>query len=280
VRREFAEKIRATAGLRSETLVRAFASVPREDFVGPGPWKVLRPPDVWKYEVTPDADPRHVYEDVLVALDANRSLNNGQPSGLARWLDSLDLASGDRVFHVGCGVGYYTAIAAEAVGPAGRVVGVEVDAELANRARRNLTPWPSATVVCADGCEFGAESCDVIFVNAGATEVLPRWLDQLREGGRLLVPLTVGVGMPNVGLGHMLLVVRRADVYAARFTSPVGIFHCAGARATDENDLLSRAYQRGDQVEVRSLRRDDHPCGPQCWLHARRTCLSRLAVND
>ncbi len=43
-------------GLRSETLVRAFASVPREDFVGPGPWKVLRPPDVWRYEVTPDAE--------------------------------------------------------------------------------------------------------------------------------------------------------------------------------------------------------------------------------
>jgi hypothetical protein len=48
VRREFAEKIRATAGLRSETLVRAFASVSREDFVGPGPWKVLRPPEQGK----------------------------------------------------------------------------------------------------------------------------------------------------------------------------------------------------------------------------------------
>jgi protein-L-isoaspartate(D-aspartate) O-methyltransferase len=279
-RREFAEKIRATAGLRSETLVRAFASVSREDFVGPGPWKVLRPPDVWRYELTPDADPRHVYEDVLVALDANRSLNNGQPSGLARWLDSLDLAPGDRVFHVGCGVGYYTAIAAEAVSPGGRVVGVEVDPELAHRARRNLIPWPNATVVCADGCEFEAEPCDVIFVNAGATEVLPRWLDQLRDGGRLLVPLTVGVPTPNVGLGHMLLVVRRADIYAARFISPVGIFHCAGARTTEGHDLLNRAYQRGDQGEVRSLRRDDHPSDPQCWLHARRTCLSRLAAAD
>jgi protein-L-isoaspartate O-methyltransferase len=33
-------------GLQSEALVRAFASVPREDFVGPGPWKLLRPPYV------------------------------------------------------------------------------------------------------------------------------------------------------------------------------------------------------------------------------------------
>jgi protein-L-isoaspartate(D-aspartate) O-methyltransferase len=278
-RREFAEKIRATAGLRSETLVRAFASVPREDFVGPGPWKVLRPQDVRRYEATPDADPRHLYEDVLVALDASRNLNNGQPSGLARWLDSLDLAPGDRVFHIGCGVGYYTAIAAEAVTPGGRVVGVEVDPELAERARRNLIPWPSATVVCADGCGFEAEPFDVIFANAGATEVLPRWLDQLCDGGRLLVPLTVGVPMPNVGLGHMLLVVRRAGVYTARFTSPVGIFHCSGARTTEGNDLLNRAYQMGDLQDVRSLRRDDHPWGPQCWLHGRRFCLSRLAVE-
>src|ERR1700730_12322131 len=176
-RREFAEKIRATAGLRSETLVRALASVPREDFVGPGPWKVLRPQDVRRYEATPDIDPRHLYEDVLVALDASRNLNNGQPSGLARWLDSLDLAPGDRVFHIGCGVGYYTAIAAETVTPGGGVVGVEVDPELAERARRNLIPWPSATVVCADGCEFEDEPFDVIFVNAGATEVMPCWLD-------------------------------------------------------------------------------------------------------
>jgi hypothetical protein len=102
-RREFAEKIRATAGLRSETLVRAFASVPREDFVGPGPWKVLRPPDVSRYEVTADADPRHLYEDMLVALDASRNLNNGPPSGLGRWLDSFDLTPGDRVLHIGCG---------------------------------------------------------------------------------------------------------------------------------------------------------------------------------
>lgn len=43
VRREFAEKIRALAALRSTRLVDALASVPREDFVGPGPWQIVRP---------------------------------------------------------------------------------------------------------------------------------------------------------------------------------------------------------------------------------------------
>jgi protein-L-isoaspartate(D-aspartate) O-methyltransferase len=278
-RRDFAEKIRVTAGLRSEALVRAFASVPREDFVGPGPWKLLKPPYVSSCDLTPDADPRHLYDSVLVALDASRGLNNGEPTGLARWLDSLDLTPGDRVLHIGCGVGYYTAIVAEAVTPGGRVVGVEVDPELAKRAAGHLIPWPSVTVVCADGCEFAAEPFDVIFVNAGATEVLPNWLNSLRVEGRLLVPLTVDVPMPNVGLGHMLLVVRLADVYAARFVSPVGIFHCIGARTTEGNDLLSAAYQNGGHEEVRSLRHGEHSSGPQCWLHAPKFCLSRLAVE-
>ena len=278
-RREFAEKIRVTTGLQSEALVRAFASVPREAFVGPGPWRLLRPPYLSSYDITPDDDPRHLYDSVVVALDPRRGLNNGEPMSLARWLDPLDLTPGKSVLHIGCGVGYYTAIMAEAVTPRGRVVGVEIDPELTERARRNLIPWPSATAVCADGCELAAEPFDVIFVNAGATEVLPNWLNSLRNEGRLLVPLTVDVPIPNVGLGHMLLVVRRADVYAARFVSGVGIFHCTGARTVHGNDLLKSAYQSGGHEEIRSLQRGDHPCGPHCWLHARGFCLSRLPVD-
>jgi len=278
-RREFAEKIRATAGLQSEALVRAFATVPREAFVGPGPWKLLRPPYRSSYEITPDDDPRHLYDSVLVALDASRGLNNGEPTSLARWLDILDLTPGNSVLHIGCGVGYYTAIIAEAVGPRGGVVGVEIDPELAERARRDLIPWPNATAICADGCEFSAGPFDVIFVNAGATEVLPNWLNNLRNEGRLLVPLTVDLPIPNVGLGHMLLVMRRADVYAAKFVSPVGIFHCIGARTVQGNDLLQSAYKSGGHEEIRSLQRGDHPCSPQCWFHARGFCLSRLPVD-
>jgi protein-L-isoaspartate(D-aspartate) O-methyltransferase len=45
-----------------------------------------------------------------VALDAAHDINNGQPSALAYWIEALDLKAGDRVYHLGCGVGYYTAI--------------------------------------------------------------------------------------------------------------------------------------------------------------------------
>lgn len=73
-RREFAEKIRAMSALRSTRLVDALGSVPREEFLGPGPWQILRLAEaVHGYESTPDDDPRHLYDNVLVALDASRT---------------------------------------------------------------------------------------------------------------------------------------------------------------------------------------------------------------
>lgn len=94
------------------------------------------------YALTPDDDPRHLYDNVLVALDASRNLNNGEPAFLLRCLDDLDLSPRDRFLHVGCGVGYYTAVVAMAVAE-GTVVGVELDAPLAERAGRNLARWPN-----------------------------------------------------------------------------------------------------------------------------------------
>ena len=278
-RREFAEKIRVIAGLRSASLVHALATVPREEFLGPGPWLLTSPALGGRYQRTPDDDPRRLYDNVLVALDADRNLNNGEPAALARWLDALDLSPGDRLLHIGCGVGYYTAIAAAAT-PGGSTVGVELDPQLAERARRNLGSWPRVSVVSGDGSEFAGDPFDAIFVNAGATEPLPRWLDQSRVGGRLLVPMTVDVPISGLGGGHMLLIARQPGAYSARFISPVGIYHCTGARTAEGGELLKRSYLRGGEERVRSLRRDRHPSVPQCWLHAPRFCLSFLPVED
>jgi protein-L-isoaspartate(D-aspartate) O-methyltransferase len=278
-RREFAEKIRSLAGLRSSRLVEAFATVPREQFLGPGPWLLTSPVLGSGYRLTPDDDPRWLYDNVLVALDADRNLNNGEPAALARWLDALDLAPRTRFLHIGCGVGYYTAIAAAAIS-GGSLVGVELDPDLAERARRNLSRWPQVSVIAGDGSDFADDPFDVIFVNAGATEPLPRWLDQIRVGGRLLVPMTVDLPTPGLGGGHMLLITRHAAAYSARFISPVGVFHCGGARTSEGRDLLKRAYVRGGQERVRSVRRDQHPSTEKCWLHGAHFCLSFLPAES
>ena len=138
----YAEEIAAAAGLRSKLLVDAFAKVPREDFFEPGPWKVSAPdfgmPGAATYRETEDAEPKRLYHNILIAIDPARRLNNGHPSALAAWLDVLELAPGNRVFHVGAGVGYYTAIMAEVVGSEGHVTGVEVDPSIAARAKTKM----------------------------------------------------------------------------------------------------------------------------------------------
>src|SRR3712207_5345550 len=115
-RRRFAEELRYVAGVRLPAVVEAFATVPRERFAGSGPWRVLSPMSMDAYWTTDDADPRHLYHDVLVAIDERRRLNNGQPSLWAALYDRLGLAPGAHVVHVGAGTGYYSAVLAEIVG--------------------------------------------------------------------------------------------------------------------------------------------------------------------
>jgi protein-L-isoaspartate(D-aspartate) O-methyltransferase len=274
VRRDYARKIEKLAKLRTPGLARGFASVPREDFVGPGPWQVLRPPIEQGYVETPDDDPVHVYETVLIALDAKRQLNNGEPVSLAQWLDLLELTPGNAFAHIGCGVGYYTAIANETVHPGGRSLALEAEPELARRAARNLAPYEDVEVREATGFEPNDGPFDAIFVNAGATQVAGSWLDRLADGGRLLLPLTVSIAGGEIGAGRVIRVVRRGHAFEARFVSFAAIFHCIGARS-DEGDLALRdAYREGDADEVRSLRRDIHDRSAACWLHFGDACIS------
>src|SRR5258708_27659231 len=141
-RKRYAEEIRTAAKINSEALLNAFASVPREDFVGQGPWSVLsRPaPGQRQPEVTVVTNPCELYRDVAVYLDSSKSLTNVNPSTLAPWLDALNLSDGKSVFHLGCGTGYYTAIIPEVVGPRGQVTAAEVDPVLAPPAQKPLAP--------------------------------------------------------------------------------------------------------------------------------------------
>jgi protein-L-isoaspartate(D-aspartate) O-methyltransferase len=277
-RRWFAEELRHTAHVGSPAVVKAFAAVPREHFAGPGPWRVLSPmrgPDYW---TTDDADPRRLCHDILVAIDETRRLNNGQPSLWASLIDQLGLAAGDSMIHVGAGLGYYSAIMAEIVGPGGRMTAIEIDPGLAERARANLArAWPQATVVAADGFAFRAdEPVDAIVVNAGVTHLAPAWLDSLKaEGGRLLVPLTNGSLW-----GAFLIVTRRGARYPVRFASRTGIIPCVGGRNPDAEARLAEALATADYTAIKSLRRPPEKPDDTCWLAGEGWWLSTAEADD
>lgn len=282
LREFYAEELRAVSNVRSPVLVKAFASVPREHFLGPGPWQILAPSEPGRvaYRTTEDADPRHLYHNVLVAIDTSRRLHNGQPSALALWIDSLDLQEGEHVVHIGCGVGYYTAILVEVVGSAGHVTAIELDPDLAARARKNLSHVSHVDVLEGDGGTHDAGPTDAILVNAGATHPRQLWLDSLRAGGRLLVPITVAINTSGDGRGGMLKVTRHRRGFSARFISEVGIFPCIGARDSEMNEKLAKAFRGGAWHAVESLRRDPHEPTETCWLHGRDFCLSTLALAE
>ena len=107
VRQRFAEELRYTARARSPAVVAAFATVPREHFLGPGPWRVLSPMNPAEYWTTDDDRPHHLYHDILVAIDPMRRLNNGQPSLWAHLYDQLALQTGAHIVHVGADVSQY-----------------------------------------------------------------------------------------------------------------------------------------------------------------------------
>lgn len=270
IRERYAEEFTYTAHLTSAAVIRAFARVPREHYLGPGPWRIFQPYARF-YWTTPDADPKHLYHDVLVAIDEMRLLNNGQPSFLAFLIEALERQEGDHAVHVGCGTGYFTAILAELVGPHGRVTAIEVDADLAARSRGNLADLPNVKVVDGDGGEHDPGPADAILVNAGATHPRRIWLDSLRLNGRLVLPLT---GLNRIG--WVLKVVNRDKGYAAHFISSISIFPCVGARDTDAARLLGEAFTSGGWAAVRSLRRDIHQIEPTCWLHSDNLCLSTV----
>jgi protein-L-isoaspartate(D-aspartate) O-methyltransferase len=271
-RRHYADELRYVAGVRSAAVTEAFAAVPRERFLGPGPWQICSGPGPDKYWQSESADPSCVYHNVVIGLISERGLNNGQPSFWAGNFDQLDVAPGKSVLHLGCGTGYFTAILAELVGPSGRVTVVELEENLAAKARENLALWPHVSVIAGDGSRHAAAEVDIIVVNAGATHPLPIWFEALPPGGQLLVPLTT-----DHGWGQLLVVTRRHDAasFAARFIGAVGIFNFEGARDPDAGKRLAAALMGRDAATVQSLRRDPHEAEESCWLHAPDFCLSR-----
>jgi protein-L-isoaspartate(D-aspartate) O-methyltransferase len=247
--------------------------VPREHYVGAGPWQVLVGDN--HYVTTPSADLAFLYQDQLVALAQERGINNGSPSSHALWLAGLAPRPGEEVVHVGAGTGYYTAVLAELVGHSGTVVAYEIAGDLAERAAANLSHLRNVRLVAESAPTTKLPLCDVIYVNAAVTNLPEGWLDALRPGGRLMLPLT-----PIDGFGGMLLVTRgeTAENLEARFVSGAMFIGCVGGTGEDASAKLAAAFAKGGQHTVQSLRRGLPP-DSTCWYAAEHWWLSTATAS-
>jgi len=166
-----AEQLRGR-GIRDEHLLEAMARVPRHEFVYP--------------EQRDEA-----YGDHPLPIGEGQTIS--QPFVVAAMLEALALRPEDVVLEVGTGSGYQTAILAELVRT---VYSIERIASLAERARAALERlgYSNVVLVHGDGSQGLPEAApfDAIVVAAAAPQVPRPLLEQLRDGGRLVIPVGSG----------------------------------------------------------------------------------------
>lgn len=156
-------------GIRNLEVLRAFDQIPRHAFV-------------------PDAVSHRAYEDAPVPIGFGQTAS--QPSLQAMYMQLLEIGPRDKVLEIGTGSGHQTAVLAQL---ADRVYSVERIAQLASRAREALDAMriSNIAILVGDGTIGWSRYApyDAILVAAAAPDIPQPLVDQLAEGGRMLVPV-------------------------------------------------------------------------------------------
>jgi protein-L-isoaspartate(D-aspartate) O-methyltransferase len=156
--------------IRDERVLAAMLEIPREQFV-------------------PPEERVSAYADRPIPIGRGQTVS--QPYMTALMAESLELTGGETVLEIGAGSGYAAAVLGAL---AAQVVSIEIVPALADLARENLRRagrGGNVTVVCGDGSMGYPEMApyDAISVAAGAPEIPAALLEQLRDPGRLVIPV-------------------------------------------------------------------------------------------
>ncbi len=168
-RRHMVETQLRARGIRDPRLLQAMAEIPRHEFVAP------------RYR-------DQAYEDHPLPIDAGQTIS--QPYIVALMLELLQLEPSSKVLEIGTGSGYQAAVLSQL---AGHVYTVERHPELARQAAETLSRLglTNVSVLTGDGSLGLAEQApfDAIVVAAAAAQIPPALFEQLREGGRMIIPV-------------------------------------------------------------------------------------------
>jgi protein-L-isoaspartate(D-aspartate) O-methyltransferase len=190
-----------------DTVMAAMGRVPRHEFV----------PDTLRYRA---------YENRPLPIGMDQTIS--QPYIVALMTDLLRPRATDRVLEVGTGSGYQAAVLAELVG---QVYTIEIVPELGERARETLERlgYRNVTVRIGDGYLGWPEHApfDGVIVTAAPAEVPPPLIEQLKVGGRIVIP----VGEPWTGQELMIYEKQPDGTLDARRVLPVAFVPLTGPHA-------------------------------------------------
>ena len=287
LRAQLVNELRARGALHDRRVADAFLSVPRHVFV-------------------PEVPIPDVYADRSIAIKLENGIpisSSSQPAIMAEMLEMLALRGGERVLEIGAGSGYNAALLAELVGPSGSVTTLDIDDDLVAAAREHLdvAGYPQVRTVCTDGARGDPEGApfDAVIATVGVERIPPAWVAQLREGGRLVAPLTVRSQQKVIGFERTTRGLESRAIVDAAFMMLRGPSASADTRAVplgDPSTMLRVFADRASQIDaealaralrepardaqpVRRLTTDDAWNGLAFWLAQHDETFCRLTVH-
>jgi protein-L-isoaspartate(D-aspartate) O-methyltransferase len=201
-RLQMVEQQLRSRGIHDERVLQVMAEIPRHLFV-------------------PTAQRSHAYDDGPLPIGDGQTIS--QPYIVALMSESLLLTGEETVLEVGTGSGYQAAVLSRL---ARRVYSIEILPDLAQTARERLAEFGfgNVTVIVGDG-NYGwpqGSPYDAIMVTAAASQVPPALLDQLAEGGRLVLPVSIDDQQHLLRLRKEKGNITREDLGLVQFVPLIG----------------------------------------------------------
>ena len=171
-RKELVEVLERRGYIKTKKVKKAMEKVPREIFL-------------------PEHNREYAYMDTPQPIGQGQTIS--APHMVAMMIEALDLEEGQKVLEVGGGRGYHAAVISEIIGDKGEVYTVELLESLGNSAKKALSEagYDNVHVVIGDGSKgYKKESpFDRISVACGAPSIPSPMIKQLKEGGKILIPV-------------------------------------------------------------------------------------------